>query len=96
VKTRHHLLWPRRVWNKGLRNHLRNRYAYPIDDDLHHDIHATLSGIPVPSDVVALAEVAPPFDDPIVACCWLMASSEDRDFTEAIKLQIALLQNRPP
>lgn len=96
MKTRHHLLWPRRKWNRGTANRLRNRYAYPIDDDLHHEVHATLDGVPLPCDVASLAEKAPRFDDPLAACFWLIANSEDREFTDAIKLQIALLRNRPP
>lgn len=96
MRTRHHILWPRRTWNRGCLNRLRNRFAYPIDDDLHHEIHATLDGVPVPEDAPRLAESAPRFDHPLAACYWLIANSEDRDFTDAIKIQIALLKNRPP
>ena len=96
MKTRHHILWPRRKWGIGVREYLRSKYEFQIDDDAHRDIHAAIDEIPVPSDVIDIAQDAPPFDDPTAACYWLMCCSEDRNFTDAMRLQAELLQNRPP
>lgn len=93
----HHILFYRRVWNKGYAHKLRKLFVYDIPDDVHRRLHETVGPVPRLTEpeardlyVAYKKNGRLPLKE---ALLWLVDNSPNADFSTAILAQFGFLQN---
>lgn len=93
----HHILFYRRVWNKGYAHKLRKLFVYEIPDDVHRKLHEVVGPVPRLTEpearelYVAYKKVGRL--DLNEALKWLIDNSPNAEFSTAIYAQLGFLQN---
>lgn len=93
----HHILFYRRVWNKGYAHKLRRLFVYEIPDDVHRRLHEAVGPVPRITEQEARdLYVAYKKMDRLGlehALKWLADNAPNAEFGTAILAQLGFLQN---
>lgn len=100
--NRHHLLFQRKHYNKGVARKLRRIFVYDLDIEIHKELHQHLHDIPLPSGK-ELNEIYETYlahkelidnADILTACEWLATACNDSAWRACMMRQYDFLKSK--